>query len=212
MRTMRGCYAVPGMNVWVGFPCLWILALTFGPFQVNAYEGDNGADGAVLRKQRAEVIRSLNMAPHPSSGTSQQKPIIHLPQSIHRTSSSTSQPAAPSQPIESHPSRVAPPHGNVPKPSLRHQTSTKRVVTQSTYRSKIKKPKHHIKSRKASSAVSKQSPRCGFCTHDGLVFCGGQSVTLASLIEQDRKQRKHKHSRHHKKRNAHKIIHKKSAY
>jgi hypothetical protein len=200
------------------FERFW-LSLIFGSllallsFTGFANESDPGSDGSTLRKQRAEVIRSLNMNSRPPQTSSSPKPIINLPPSIHRASAKPSQTPPPPLSIET----KTPSESLVTKTSkpvstnLTHQVQKRRITqTHRTVPRKLKK-QHRTTPKKTATVFHKPAARCGFCTHDGLVFCNGQSVTLASLIEQDRKQRRHSKN-HRKKHGVKRTIHHRAAH
>lgn len=207
MRLRRGSHGVFARNARATYPLIWIiLSFIMASLQVYAKEMN---DGAELRKQRAEVIRSLNRPQNPTQTPSQQKPIINLPPSIHRASTTPSQ--IPATTPTSEP-RVVEAESKASRVS---DGSKRKVASGMSSKARFKghrvggrkDSKHRATAKKSPTKVSTQSHKCGFCTHDGLVFCGGQSVRIASLIEQDRKQRKHKHL-HRKKRGAKRVHHK----
>ena len=70
-----------------------------------------------------------------------------------------------------------------------------RAPSKTTFKSATKKKAPHSKKNPAISSTNahpQRTPKCGFCLVNGYLYCGGQSVLLDTLIEQNQKQKKAK--------------------
>lgn len=197
---------------------LFMLLLVFTQ-TVLAASGDDDSGGSGTdtyeRSQRLELLRSHSpTAPTSSTSGTRSRYLDSDPGYRYQPTVPPKPRRAPIESETARPRYTAPSHN---EPSQLRTVSDERardVVRRpvsgkrASHNTNIKAGTRPRKSAAVEVPVKPQKsagtgPRCGFCLVNGYVYCGGQSVSLRQLVEQDRREGGTKHPHKKKKRGTH---------